>query len=647
MNSLDPIKTIDSLKKIIVTTKEIPSWIFPSEEVKQIPSQSSTSKERKEHDVMENKSDKEKISILQDIIENMNYSVVLDYLFANNLEKLIRIQQKLKKGTEFSGYIELLVGICRDETDFDFLTEPEKCAFYDRLFLLAEKTEKQIPRYVNILKEICENKRDGIYREGQEIDFFMKEYDQKEESISDIDFVHLFKKVLTLKSQKIFDKLFGDSVFEATSQIFASYKSNISDEETLCFFIYGSLYYKELDLSNENEKIFLHHLKCLIDYLMQKDPISFEKPQKANPKSFEKRIESLFRHENPESPERLIGLLKDYSLNDAEVVTFLEKLKGTFRGENISFDFTENINVISEIVSDYHENSAFKWLNDIFEAQLKKIGFTEKDLKILEPIFEQLTLQHFFQSEKQHRLSSDMDFVRQNRSSFSRSYEVTSNLMQKNIFSLIVFVYKYEKPNARQAAEFIADSYFKAYFSDDNDEKKKYVILIEFLYSMVIEKFFFHFDVGDKVRTNGKGAIGEIIQILRRSVTGNQVAKDFYYRIRWESYDSDILVRDADRTISLAPISKSHAYNRTVIREKRFSFRKKDYIARQYTFAGDNRQYGIPAEIVYADNDEKFFNMQALALLILNSKGINILSQNTNTYKAIGMLLDFFDGKTL
>lgn len=250
------------------------------------------------------------------ILNEMTFIYVLKLLGVEDEAKLAEIMSRLRRGSFFYSFTHLAHNLAKSKTDFDFLTSPENILVYKKIVEVSEECGIELLPYVNVLSKITENKQYGLYRENDEVVFFLDEYGRHKDTFEAQEFLHQFKKILKYQTQKIFEQFIVDNIF---SKIKSTLKKNdeIANETMLAAYVYGIHYYEGL-ISNASENILLAHIKFCIAYLFKQNEIMFMPKQRNKffPKfdSHKQAVEYFFEHNGDvlQSSERFIGLLKDY-----------------------------------------------------------------------------------------------------------------------------------------------------------------------------------------------------------------------------------------------------------------------------------------------------------------------------------------------
>lgn len=243
-------------------------------------------------------------------LTEMTFIYILKLLGVEDDKKLSDIILRLKKGTPFYDFVFLVHNLAKSETDFEFLTSPENLQAYRLIAQIADYYDINLLPYVNVLAKIAENKQYGLYRANDEIYFFLEEYDKAKASIDVKEFLHQFKKILKNETQQIFERFIMDDIFSIIRETLYKYDKEISNEQTLVFYVYGLHYYKK-SISNEKENIILEHIKFCVSYLSNNKEIEFHQYKR---NLLFPGLDSFFGHNDNvlNSVDRFIGLLKDY-----------------------------------------------------------------------------------------------------------------------------------------------------------------------------------------------------------------------------------------------------------------------------------------------------------------------------------------------
>lgn len=286
------------------------------------------------------------------ILNEMTFIYVLKLLGVEDEAKLAEIMPRLRRGSFFYSFTHLAHNLAKSKTDFDFLTSPENIPVYKKIVEVSEDCGIELLPYVNVLSKITENKQYGLYRENDEIVFFLDEYGRHKDTFEAQEFLHQFKKILKYQTQKIFEQFIVDNIF---SKIKSTLKKNveIANETMLAAYVYGIHYYEGL-ISNANENILLVHIKFCIAYLFKQNEIVFMPKQRNKffPKfdSHKQAVEYFFEHngdvlhayEVRQNSDRFIGLLKDYC-PIAEIYEYCAYLRKNLHTENpVLFDENKN-----------------------------------------------------------------------------------------------------------------------------------------------------------------------------------------------------------------------------------------------------------------------------------------------------------------
>lgn len=243
-------------------------------------------------------------------LTEMTFIYILKLLGVEDDKKLSDIILRLKKGTPFYDFVFLVHNLAKSETDFEFLTSPENLQAYRLIAQIADYYDINLLPYVNVLAKIAENKQYGLYRENDEIYFFLEEYDKAKATLDVKEFLHQFKKILKNETQQIFERFITDDIFSIIRKTLYKYDKEISNEQTLVFYVYGLHYYKK-SISNEKENIILEHIKFCVSYLSNNKEIEFHQYKR---NLLFPGLDSFFGHNDNvlNSVDRFIGLLKDY-----------------------------------------------------------------------------------------------------------------------------------------------------------------------------------------------------------------------------------------------------------------------------------------------------------------------------------------------
>ncbi len=243
-------------------------------------------------------------------LTEMTFIYILKLLGVEDDKKLSDIILRLKKGTPFYDFVFLIHNLAKSETDFEFLTSPENLQAYRLIAQIADYYDINLLPYVNVLAKIAENKQYGLYRENDEIYFFLEEYDKAKATLDVKEFLHQFKKILKNETQQIFERFITDDIFSIIRKTLYKHDKEISNEQTLVFYVYGLHYYKK-SISNEKENIILEHIKFCVSYLSNNKEIEFHQYKR---NLLFPGLDSFFGHNDNvlNSVDRFIGLLKDY-----------------------------------------------------------------------------------------------------------------------------------------------------------------------------------------------------------------------------------------------------------------------------------------------------------------------------------------------
>lgn len=518
------MKSIESLKKLYITAKNLPQKEFLSSASKQ------------------------EIQNVNERMENLFAVPILNFLFEGDYKKLVELEKRFNQNTPIYNLTKFAGCLCADETDFEFLTNPENLENYVKLKKIAEKFQKEIPHYVNILQKICDNKSLGLYQEFQEIYFFFEEV-EKSSSRNFIFAFENYKRILKLQTQKIFQEFISIDLFERASEILLKYENKIGDENVLDFYIFGELFFN-LSLSNENENILLRHIDFCVRYLSKTKFIEFKRIE--TKKYFlqygdlKERLKLFFKNENFDNIDRLPPLLKDYSLNNTEIVLFCNELRKILLGEAIFLTFTPAVNILEESISSLAlDDDGIIFLQSLFKvAHNGQVSLREIKMYRYSEVLEYVIKAHFFTVKESERKVKIDEILNQNKKMLGEYFDAVKFLVEKNIFEKIIFTYHNEKQIGRndydyvlRNANVIADNYSK--FSD----REKLIDIISALYLIVIEKMNLHFEVGSRVHRAPDG-YGNVIQIIKENFKNEE---KIYYRIIWDSSEklSKIPIDDA------------------------------------------------------------------------------------------------------
>lgn len=314
-------------------------------------------------------------------LTEMTFIYILKLLGVEDDKKLSDIITRLKKGTPFYDFVFLVHNLAKTETDFEFLTSPENLSVYKIIAQISDYYDINLLPYVNVLAKIAENKQYGLYRANDEIYFFLEEYDKEKVYIDVKEFLHQFRKILKHETQQIFEQLITDDIFEIIKKTLKEHDKEISNEQTLTFYVYGLNYYKK-SISNEQENILLEHIKFCVLYLSNNKSIEFHQIKK---NLLVPGLDSFFEHNGNvlNSLDRFIGLLKDYC--PMESIDFCFYLRKNMYKTNTSVfdeeknDFSRNI---SEIIRKKVMSENIKLYMDIYKL-LPQIFVCERSPNIL------------------------------------------------------------------------------------------------------------------------------------------------------------------------------------------------------------------------------------------------------------------------
>lgn len=288
------------------------------------------------------------IKVQLEIVRNLPYISILIFLSADNEAKLCKIVSQLKTETQdFYEFAFLAYNLSKSETDFDLLTSAEKLPVYEKIIAVSESCGMDLPPYINVLKNIADNKQLGLYSENQEIAFFLEEYDHHKNSCDAADFLHSFKKILKYPTQCLFERFIRDGIFFLIKSTLEKFASKIASEQTLTFYVYG-LHYYESDISNEDENFLLEHIQFCVNYLSSHDEIKFSPKRKIRliPKfeDDESATYYFFAHnkETVHSLDRFVALLKDICPSQ-EADDFCDFLRlNLYKNKTAFYDDTKN-----------------------------------------------------------------------------------------------------------------------------------------------------------------------------------------------------------------------------------------------------------------------------------------------------------------
>lgn len=276
-------------------------------------------------------------------LTEMTFIYVLKLLGVEDEKQLEAIVSRLREGTFFYTFTQLAYNLAKSKTDFDFLTLPENIIVYKKIAEISDECDIKLLPYINVLARIAENKQLGLYSENQEIRFFLDEYDKLRNTVDPNEFLHMFKKILKYRTQKIFEQFIKDNIFNVIQNTLKQNEDIISSVHMLTFYVYGLHYYQGL-ISNENENLLLTHINFCISHLAAHNYIQFtpKEKQKIFP-TFENNklaVECFFEHNQKvlKSTDRFIGLLKDYCSAE-EVIGFCNYLRENLnKQEPVLFD---------------------------------------------------------------------------------------------------------------------------------------------------------------------------------------------------------------------------------------------------------------------------------------------------------------------
>lgn len=287
-----------------------------------------------------------------DRIENLYTIVLLNLLIDDNYEKLCVIEKKLPSDGKYYKLAGFLKELCAKETDFDYLTDSINYQFYKLLNQLASQYQKTLPKYINVLKKISDNKMNSLYTENQEVYFFLEEL----EEVSNQDLeekYNAYKKILKYRTRKVFTEFISIDFFSKAIDILSRYNSNIFDEKTFSIFIYGQLFYKQA-LSDANEKILFQHIDYFISLMHKNNMISFTTPPQKKSVTILKTtqlIDYFFeKNEIGNSLQSFIGKFKDFSQNDPDIIKFCDFFRHLYRGQYIEYKNDKVVQHLTSIV---------------------------------------------------------------------------------------------------------------------------------------------------------------------------------------------------------------------------------------------------------------------------------------------------------
>lgn len=276
-------------------------------------------------------------------LTELTFIHVLKLLGVEDEAKLAEIISHLRKGSLFYDFTNLAHNLAKSKTDFEFLTSPENLPIYKKIAEVSDECDVELLPYVNVLSKIADNKQYGMYSDNQEVVFFLEEYGKNKDKVDAKEFLHQFKKILKYQTQRIFEQFITDNIFSIIQQTLNDYKSEIINTPMLAIYVYGINYYQGL-ISNENENTLLEHIKFCISYMASHNEINYEPapPKKYFPEFYthQQAVDHFFEHNNYvlQSPDRFIGLLKDYCPID-EIYDFSSYLRRNLYAINpILFD---------------------------------------------------------------------------------------------------------------------------------------------------------------------------------------------------------------------------------------------------------------------------------------------------------------------
>lgn len=308
-------------------------------------------------------------------LTEMTFIYILKLLGLEDDKKLSDIVTRLKKGTFFYDFVFLVHNLAKSETDFEFLTSPENLQAYRLIAQISDYYDINLLAYVNVLAKIAENKQYGLYRENDEIYFFLEEYNKAGASVESKEFLRQFKKILKNETQQIFERFITDDIFSMIRKTLYKHDKKISNEQSLSFYVYGLYYYKKT-ISNEKENIILEHIKFCVSYLVNNKEIEFHQYKR---NLLFPGLGSFFENNDNvlNSLDRFIGLLKDYCPIESKDFCFYLR-ENIYKSNPVIFDeekndFNRNISKIirKKAVSENIElyKNIYKLLPQIFVCE--------------------------------------------------------------------------------------------------------------------------------------------------------------------------------------------------------------------------------------------------------------------------------------
>ena len=519
-------RSIESLKKIFLTANRILPGAFVSPEAK------------------------ERVNRCSDALREFHYRCALDLFLEDNPANLFRIAEKLQQdsGGEFVPFVSLLKKLRDEESMFEDLSLPDYAETYQRILALAKKINTVLPKYVEILETIASDKKYAVYQEGTENHLFMNAYAEKPASDSDQVFFSQYKKILPEDARVSFELLFGDGIFEKILSVFQTQNEKLSNLKTLCLFVYSG-FYAYLNLSNRDESIFLYYIELCAEFLRKTGKIQFNPVLRSAPfgsSDFSQRLSLLFQNEIFSSIPEFLSLLKDYSLNDAETVSFCQSVQSILDGKTASISFTPAVQKIDTLLTRYSGNFILrqdgKLLRYILDAAAKNgaVNLEEASETLVLAFLPVFAKTWFLTVRKEEKLKACEHALENWKHQIGRYYGILASLLRGGIFQILLEE-DWRDVSARDAAVRIADLRY-AREAARPKRRERLLAMIEALCSLVVKEWKFRFDTEDQVMAPD-GRKGTIIQITKGQKSGS-----FRYHIRWQDGGIAVLFSSASLT---------------------------------------------------------------------------------------------------
>ena len=356
--------------------------------------------------------------------------------------------------------------------------------------------------------------------------------DERNENILFLQLLFLIAGSESVNLEKIEHarELYKDGIIQNIRSILAQNKSKIPDARTLCFYIYAELYYNRA-MSNKQEIALLHYIELFVVSLVKRG-LRFDTVQKRQYfrqySDLSQRLRMLFENETIIEKENVISCLKDYSLNDAEIVEFCGKLREIFAGKSVKIENDNSLAILEKVINNIdNKNDVVLFLKIVLEIRHKPdINLSQIKLAQNMIIFEELIKGHF------ENPYSDMQQLYSYRAKLGENFETLRYLFttRKEVFYQIIACYQKNMDSDKTAEKLVGE------YSDFTD-KEKLKEIIKIFYEILIDKFNLHFYPGNTICDNNV-YYGEIKAIFVR-------ANQLYYSVQWTYNTENVLVENA------------------------------------------------------------------------------------------------------